>query len=341
MPYLKRFRLILISLCAWLFLGLNAQDVHFSQFNGSLLNLSPGYTGLFNGDYRFNAIYRSQWTAVPVSYSSFSMNGEMRYKPDLDKLDALGIGLVFNNDKAGAANYGSSQIYVNTSYIHYLNADSSMVITGGLNLGYCNVGFDYTKMTFDNQYNADQFNAALPTGEKFYRTAGNYFDITIGSVFQYTKRNDYRITYALGLHHLTRPVISFQGNDLNRIDFKMTHCVSYTKPVKDNTDFIGEALFSMQGKYYEIIPHLALKYYVDKPSNQSLMGGICWRARDAFVLRGAYSIQSFQAGLSYDINYSKFSAATNYRGAFEIFMNYVIKRKSFVPSPKRTCPISF
>lgn len=314
------------------------QDVHFSQFNGSLLNLSPGYTGLFNGDYRFGAIYRSQWNAVPVSYSSFSMNGETRYKPDLDKLDALGIGLVFNNDKAGAANYGSTQLYLNTAYIHYLNQDSTMVITGGLNLGYCNVGFDFTKMTFDNQYNGDQFNATLPTGEKFYRSAKNYFDINVGSVFQYTKRNDYRITYALGLHHLSRPVITFQGNDVSKIDIKMTHCFSYTKPIKDKTDFIGEALFSLQGRYYEVIPHLALKYYLDKGSNQSFMGGVCWRARDAFILRAAYSFQTFQSGMSYDINYSKFTAASNYRGAFEIFVNYVIKKKPFIPSKKRSCP---
>ena len=67
-----------------LLLGANyfyGQDIHFSQFSGSLLNISPGYTGMFNGDYRLSAIYRSQWQSVPVSYSTFNMNGEIRVKP--------------------------------------------------------------------------------------------------------------------------------------------------------------------------------------------------------------------------------------------------------------------
>jgi len=71
------------------------------------------------------------------------------------------------------------------------------------------------------------------------------------------------------------------------------------------------------------------------------MGGVCWRARDAFIVRAGYSHQTFQAGMSYDINYSKFTAATNYRGAFEIFVNYVIKNKPFVPVKKRVCPTAF
>jgi hypothetical protein len=58
-----------------------AQDIHFSQFDGALLNISPAYTGVFDGDYRFSAIYRSQWQAVPVGYSTFNINAETKLKP--------------------------------------------------------------------------------------------------------------------------------------------------------------------------------------------------------------------------------------------------------------------
>jgi hypothetical protein len=75
------------------------QDIHFSQFSGSLLNISPGYTGMFNGDYRLSAIYRSQWQSVPVSYSTFNMNGEIRVKPKKLNKDMLGFG--FRKRKRG------------------------------------------------------------------------------------------------------------------------------------------------------------------------------------------------------------------------------------------------
>ena len=50
-----------------------SQDIHFSQYNGSLLNANPAFTGFFDGDHRVGAIYRSQWQTVPVSYSTFSL----------------------------------------------------------------------------------------------------------------------------------------------------------------------------------------------------------------------------------------------------------------------------
>src|SRR3954471_19404848 len=49
-----------------------AQDIHFSQFNRSPLNLNPANTGLFDGDFRFSGIHRNQWKSVTVPYKTFS-----------------------------------------------------------------------------------------------------------------------------------------------------------------------------------------------------------------------------------------------------------------------------
>ena len=38
-----------------------AQDIHFSQWMFSPLNLNPGETGAYEGDYRVVGNYRSQW----------------------------------------------------------------------------------------------------------------------------------------------------------------------------------------------------------------------------------------------------------------------------------------
>lgn len=57
---------------------------------------------------------------------------------------------------------------------------------------------------------------------------------------------------------------------------------------------------------------------------QSIQGGLCWRARDAVVLRFGYNYKTLQSGIAYDVNISRFIAATNRRGAFELFVNYVL-----------------
>jgi len=315
------------------------QDIHFSQFNGSLLNLTPGFTGLFNGDFRVGAIYRSQWQAVPVPYSTFSMNGEARIKPKQLVKDMIGVGLVFNSDKAGDSRYGTTQLYANGSYIFLGKPDSTLLFTIGMNLGWCQVGFDYDKMTFDNQFDGVNYNKTTASGENFDWTKYNYADLNLGTGIQYILDNKHKFTVGLGFHHLTSPVITYQGNKLSKLDFKLTNYLSYSTPINQKVDVIAEALISKQAKNYEIIPHSSLKYYFNKDDNKAVLAGLCLRARDAVVFRFGYTHKTLQSGIAYDINTSKFTAATNRRGAFEIFVNYVISRKPSNFVKKRVCPV--
>jgi type IX secretion system PorP/SprF family membrane protein len=304
-----------------------------------LLNQSPAFTGFFNGDYRVNAIYRSQWLSVPVPYSTFSMGGEMRVKPFVNKKEMIGVGVTFNNDKAGDANYGTNQFYFSGSYIIPLKADSSLLLSTGLNFGICQVGFDYSKMTFDNQFDGANYNKNLTTGERFNYTNYTFVDFNVGAGLQYILNSKHKFMYGLGLHHLTNPVITYQGNRLSKLDFKLSNYIQYTTPISLKVDIIAEALINNQGKYYEIIPHTSLKYYFNKDLNQAVLGGISLRARDAFVLRAGYHFKTMQSGIAYDINTSKFIAATNRRGAFELYINYIIQTKRSYTAKKRACPV--
>jgi len=315
------------------------QDIHFSQFDGSLLNLSPGFTGLFNGDFRVGAIYRSQWQAVPVPYSTFSMNGEARLKPKQLVKDMVGVGLLFNSDKAGDTRYGTTQLYAKGSYIFLGKADSTLLITLGMNIGWCQVGFDYDKMTFDSQYDGVNYNKAAATGENFDWTKYNYADINMGTGIQYILQQKHRFTIGLGFHHLTNPVITYQGNRLSKLDFRLTNYLSYSTPINQKMDIIAEALISKQAKNYEVIPHSSVKYYFNRDDNKAVLAGLCWRAKDAVIFRLGYTHKTLQSGIAYDINTSKFTAATNRRGAFEIFVNYIIRRAPSSVIKKRVCPV--
>lgn len=320
-------------------LPLLAQDIHFSQFNASLLNLSPGYTGMFDGDYRLGAAYRSQWQSVPVSYSTFSMAGEKRFKPIKLEKDMIGVGLVFNNDQAGDASYRSSQLYLSGSYIILAKPDSSLLVSFGANVGWYSVGFNYGAMTFDTQYDGLAYNGNLSSGENFNRTKRNFVDFSFGSVVQYIYKAKHRFSYGLGVHHLSSPVITYQGNDLSRLDYKFTNCLSYNTPINERVDVLAEALITLQGKNTELIPHASLKYFTNRNENQAIQAGLCYRAKDAVVVRLGYQYRTLQSGISYDINISKFNAATNLRGGFEIFVNYVIKVKPAFIARKRYCPV--
>ena len=82
---------LFLSTCSY------AQDIHFSQYTGSILNVNPAFTGLFDGDYRVNGIYRSQWSSVPVPYSTISIAVDGRFKTKKMKSDCFGLMATFAN----------------------------------------------------------------------------------------------------------------------------------------------------------------------------------------------------------------------------------------------------
>lgn len=65
------------------------QDVHFSQFFEAPLWRNPSLAGLFNGDVRFQGVYRTQWGAVTVPYQTGSFNGE--YKMPIGAADRKSV----------------------------------------------------------------------------------------------------------------------------------------------------------------------------------------------------------------------------------------------------------
>jgi type IX secretion system PorP/SprF family membrane protein len=274
-----------------------------------------------------------------VPYSTISMSGETRIKPPAMAKDMVGVGLTFNNDVAGDARYGTTQLYLSASYINPLKKDSSLILSLGMNMGWCQVGFNFEKMTFDNQFDGLQYSSGTPSGERFDWTRYNYADVNLGAALQYRFNYRHHFLLAMGFNHLTTPVITYQGNDQSKLDFKTINYVRYSTPVNLKSDIVIDAIINKQGKYYEVIPHSSLKYYFSRDNNKAVLFGASWRARDAFVLRAGYTHKTLQSGIAYDINISKFTAATNRRGAFEIFVNYIFKRPGTYTIKKRVCPV--
>ena len=315
------------------------QDVHFSQYNGSVFNLNPSLTGLFDGDYRLNTIYRRQWASVPVPYSSFSFSGDTKFKLKKTKSDCIGAGLIFNNDVSGTTHYNTNQIYASASYIHPLNSDSNLLWTNGLMIGISNVGFNYNKMTFDEQYQNNSYNASNNTGENFQKTNSTFLDFHAGSLIQYQIKPRGIIQYGLSFHHVTNPKLSFQNNLNIKIDPKLHNYLHFSYPLSERLDGIAELLFAYQGKYKEFNPGIQLKYWLNMKDNQSTSIGIYGRAKDAVIIRLGYQIKTLTTGVSYDINTSPFLAATSRRGGIEFYLIYIFKKLvPFMPK-KRICPI--
>ena len=343
-PFRKKMLLLFKSgiLLLLLFVSscLVAQDIHYSQFNSSPQNLTPAQTGLFDGDWRFAGNYRSQWSAIPVPYKTFSLAADTRFNKLL-KNDVPAAGLVINTDKAGDSKFTTLQVLASLAYIKKLNKDSTNFLSVAIQPGFTSKSFDVAALTFDNQYNGDVYDKNLLSNENFAKTRINYFELGGGLGYLWKKSARKQINIGVSGMHLTQPKQSFFNNDEIELDIKT--CVSGLAefPVSEKLDVIPTFLFQSQGKFKETVIGGFGKYYL-KPVNgltTAVSLGAFYRLKDAFVVVANMDYKNFNVGVSYDINTSRLVEATNRRGAIELSVIYIFKKEPVFIAKKRVCPI--
>ncbi|MCX8080691.1 MAG: PorP/SprF family type IX secretion system membrane protein [Bacteroidia bacterium] len=317
----------------------NGQDIHFTNFSAFPLNLSPSYTGFFDEDYRCGGGYRQQWRTVPVNYRTLSVWGDMNIKTLFaDDNKYLSVGVLLNNDRAGDLRYGATQFMVPLAF--HFKPDSAWHFSAGTATGLMQTGFDAARMTTDQQFDGYYHNPSLPAGEQFQFNSFYSFLWNLGAGVRYEGHKNHAFMIHLAAHQPHNPKVSFQEKRLNYIDPRLTVVPSYTfLSSNSKANFQAEMLMQFQGKYKEFIPKFGTQYFLQTLTNQSLLFHVSSRLRDALMLHGAYTYKSWYAGISYDLNLSRFRIATSGRGAWEIF---VIKtfRSAYVPLiRKKPCPV--
>ena len=317
-----------------------AQDIHYSQFNASPQNLDPAQTGLFNGDWRFVANYRSQWSVIPVPYRTFSIATDTRLKTKLKK-DVIAVGVVVNTDKSGDSKFTTSQVYLSAAYIKRLNKDSTQFISVAVQPGVTSKSFNITALTFDNQFNGDNYDPALGSGENFPRTRITYFDLGGGLAYLYRKSQRLQANIGVSALHLNTPKQSFFNNDSIKLDVKTNISGFVEFPVAAQLDLIPTVMYQKQGTFHETVLGAFGKYYL-KPvggiTTAVSLGGF-YRLQDAFILVANMDYQNFTVGMSYDMNTSKLIAATNHKGGFEISVIYIFRKVAPFIAKQRVCPV--
>ena len=157
-----------------------AQDIHFTQFDNSPLNLNPANTGLFNGDYRLNLIDRDQWSSITVPFKTFSASFDTKLITNSYKKDMFGIGIVFYNDKAGTSDFGTTEAELSLSYTKSLDALATQYLSFGIMAGMGQRTLNTSNLTFDNQFNGYVYDPAMPGLEQFNNTNFIFPDISAG-----------------------------------------------------------------------------------------------------------------------------------------------------------------
>jgi type IX secretion system PorP/SprF family membrane protein len=305
---------------------LNAQDIHFSQFFETPLLRNPGLAGIFSGDMRFQAVYRNQWQSVTVPYQTTSFNGEFKM-PVGSGDDFLTLGGEILYDKAGSAVLTATHILPVINYHKSLSADKNMYLSLGFMGGLVQRSIDRSKITTNSQFDGNEYDASLPDGETFTRTSYSYFDGSTGVSFnsQLGDNPDNNMFVGIAYHHFNKPAsISFYSDPADELTPKWVYSAGL-RMAMDYTSYITfQGDYSTQGPYIETETGAMLTKKLDDDDAPKYLvsGGLFLRWKDAFIPVAKLEAKPLSISVSYDVNISQLTSASNGQGGFEMALSY-------------------
>jgi type IX secretion system PorP/SprF family membrane protein len=332
---------LLIGLLLFGLASIQAQDIHFSQYYNSPMNLSPAQSGLFSEDIRFIAHSKHQWGAVPVNYLTFS--GSFDKKQSFRRLrnGLIAKGLLFNYDHAGDSRMTLFQLGGNFAYIKRIGELN--LISFGVQLGFRSRFFDDKNLTFDRQFNGEVFNPQASNYENFRNRSTYQLDFGVGLNYrmQLKDKRSY-LDFGGAIYHPQEPKVNFLSDAANLYSRKVGYVITKFK-INKKMDVVSNVGFQAQGGFNEIFATNAYKYYLKqkKYETKALQMGLTYRfseREDAVIPNLEFMTDRYRLGLSYDITLSPFKIANYRRGGPEVSFQYLITTVKAVKSFK-ACPI--
>jgi len=332
---MKRKYVLVAIVCFTFLFGANGQDIHYSQFFNSPLNISPGLTGAFQGNQRITANLRQQWKSVPVDYRSLDLAYDHKHAPT-DSTNNLNFGVILNYDLAGDVNLKNTGLNVFVSY--GLQMAEKLKLMPGISIGFGQRRFDYAAVTTGNQWDGRAYDPTIPA-ENIGAEDQSFLNISAGLNLNYRETDRTYVDLGFGLNNLNSPSQAFNPSAsydavlARRFNLYGMGGIKVAKKI----DLLVNAIYQNQAPAKEVLLNGQAKFYLNRGLSQAVYFGFGMRAGDAWYPMLAIQYDNIYASFSYDINNSPFDIATEGTGGPELAFRYIIANVPLYPA--KPCPI--
>lgn len=311
---------LVYSTIIWLFLGgiaARGQGIHFSQFYNAPQLLNPANTGLMPmEDFSIGANYRDQWTTLPAPFKTMAAHGDLQLLRNQNQTNWLGIGAAFFSDKAGQGVLSLDKFQASIAYHVQMNEDH--MISAGASVGYVQRSIDFSRLTFDVQWDGFRFDRNRSQQEPYARTATSYADVMLGVNYAYFPHEDFYMKIGAGLMHLNRPTESFYSSE-NRLGMRPMLNVDVLWKTAERFIINPSLYYAHQKGASEIVFGSLFNTAVGELGlNNSIVYGLYYRLGESFIPVVGMEWSQFKLMFSYDITASPLSTANRSRGAAEV-----------------------
>ena len=292
-----------------LFFGVKAwaQDVHFSQFKASSFLLNPALVGAQNNDYKATIQRKSQWASVSVPFNTLSFSLERK-----DIIPSHNIGVQFLNDIAGDSRFKTTGI--NLGYAKKVSITADNLFSFGAQFGIFQRSIVFDDLVFNDPENLSNLNFIFP-------------DVAIGIANLYQINRKTTLESGIAFYHINKPKQSFTDNDAIRLNQKINFHTALNYAYTDNLSIQPKLVFSNQDTDKEFLLGCDVNYLLEGERDILLKSGIADRFSDALILYFGAEIEGFSCVVSYDVNTSSLTNASNNKGGFEFALVYQWKSK--------------
>ena len=320
-----------------------AQDPHFSQFYSAPLQMNPALTGVFPGEYRFIANYRTQNYAVlgNQSYRSIAASFEGRRRVGNDDYYSLGVAVL--HDQVGESNFSRSRAVLSGSYLKHLGSGrsrgSDQFLIGGAQVGVGQWTLDWNNLWFSEQFNDNPQLGSIGvdfgalSGENFAATETDLFLEFNAGILYYNVIDENNSFYFGGaMHHLNEPNVSFFDDQSEKLYRRWVGQAGGQIGLTRELGLLPAVAVMGQGPSMLTVGGLNLRYSNRDWREIAIRAGLWGRVVnqgesgmgfESAVVSAILEVERWQFGLSYDITVSDLSTANNSRAAFELSLIYV------------------
>lgn len=288
--------------------SLKGQDARFSQYLSAPLLLNPALTGIFNQDWRVIGNYRNQWkTIANSSYQTTAFSIDTKAIPF--NQDALSLGLLLLNDKAGAIDFQMNMAYLSIGYNKHLGrlGYGNHFVSLGFQGGYVSTRMDISKIVVEHQ------------GIPFLLNYENvqYPEVATGGLWYYTQR-ELIVHVGAAFYHLNTPINSFFRTTAT-LSPRQSYHVGAEITLNQYFTLLPSIIHQRQGRANETVLGTYLGF---KSNNSDIYVGSWYRLGDAIILGTRISVNNLTLLVSYDTNISVLSDVSQGFGSLELGVLY-------------------
>jgi len=313
-----------------------AQDIHFSQFYQSPLNLNPALTGVMNCNHRIVANYRNQWASILKSNAYNTYSASYDQKVPVGRYDYFGVGGTLWGDKAGASEFATLQGRLSGSYAKKMGGyrRKAHYLSLGADIGMSQRSINSQNLQWPSQNNGNgQFCPTCPP-EVIADPNFLFVDMSAGALW-FSVFDEYTNFYFGGaFSHLNRANQSFEDANIPLYS-KFTFHAGGEFMAAPKFGLVPGIVTFLQGPSFQVNAGTSLKFLLgnSRRYHQAFQFGVWARVAnklqsaklmDALILSTRFDYEQFNIGFSYDVNTSSLNAASNGNGAFEFSMVYKI-----------------